>query len=230
MGAEQQPMAAVRGVTREDGRRTRRALLDAAASRFRERGLGGVALAEVARAAGTFPSQVTYHFGSKEGLFVAASCREALHVAREVERAGARATDLEAWVRAIVDTALGSPGLLPFVEAMLLVRRRTDLAPVVEATFVRLHEEGERAVREVLDRHGWPLRTTPADEARAFWSAVIGVALERAVVGDALSAASAEAAVRVVLHLHDRSGDAAGPAPVVPTVTDARHIDREAHP
>src|SRR5262249_52748061 len=52
--------------TRAAGKQTRRALLDAAGSLFAERGLAGVSAAEIARAAGAFPSQVTYYFGSKE--------------------------------------------------------------------------------------------------------------------------------------------------------------------
>src|SRR5207302_10536629 len=54
--------------TRETGRRTRSALLDAAARLFAERGLAGASLAGLAAAAEAFPSQVTYHFGSKEAL------------------------------------------------------------------------------------------------------------------------------------------------------------------
>jgi AcrR family transcriptional regulator len=57
--------------TREAGRQTRRALLDAAARLFAEHGVAGISAAEIAREAGAFPSQVTYYFGSKEALFVA---------------------------------------------------------------------------------------------------------------------------------------------------------------
>ena len=59
--------------TREAGRQTRRALLDAAGRLFGERGVAGVSAAEIAREAGAFPSQVTYYFGSKEALFVEAA-------------------------------------------------------------------------------------------------------------------------------------------------------------
>jgi AcrR family transcriptional regulator len=57
--------------TRAAGQQTRRALLDAAAPLFTQRGLAGVSQSDIAQAAGTFPSQVTYYFGSKEALFVA---------------------------------------------------------------------------------------------------------------------------------------------------------------
>lgn len=191
--------------TRDEGQQTRAALLDAAAGLFRTKGLGGVSLTEIAAAADAFPSQVTYYFGGKEGLFVEAACRDLLRVASAVEAAGRDAATPEAYVRAIVGTAVAADGLLTFVEAMLLARRRRDLAPVIAATFSTLHAEGERAVTETLVRRGWPLRTTPATEARAFWATVLGVALERAATGEAFSPETAEAAVLLVLNLHPAS-------------------------
>src|SRR3954449_5392430 len=110
--------------TRAAGQQTRRALLDAAGPLFREHGLAGVSQADIARAAGTFPSQVTYYFGSKEALFVEVACRGVLHAANDVERAGARTRTPRTYVRAVVRTALASPALLNFVEPALLVRRR----------------------------------------------------------------------------------------------------------
>ena len=88
--------------TRAAGQQTRRALLDAAAPLFTERGLAGVSQADIAQAAGTFPSQVTYYFGSKEALFVEAACRGVLHAATEVERAGERTRTPHTYVRAMV--------------------------------------------------------------------------------------------------------------------------------
>src|SRR5204863_4305852 len=87
--------------TRTAGRQRRSQLLDAASELFAERGLGDVSLAEIADRADTFPSQVTYYFGSKEALFVEAACREVLRAAEEVERAGARARTPGSYVRAI---------------------------------------------------------------------------------------------------------------------------------
>src|SRR3954447_15214884 len=186
--------------TRSAGRQTRRALLDAAAPLFTERGLAGVSQADIATAAGTFPSQVTYYFGSKEALFVEAACRGVLHAASDVERAGERTRTPRTYVRAMVHTALASPALLTFVEAALLVRRRQDLAPRVRETFARLHAEGERAVVENLVKRGWKIRAHPAEEARGFWAAILGVALERAATG--VSEASADATVQLVLNLY----------------------------
>ncbi|MDA0159490.1 TetR family transcriptional regulator [Solirubrobacter ginsenosidimutans] len=188
--------------TRAAGQQTRRALLDAAGPLFAARGLAGVSQADIAAAAGTFPSQVTYYFGSKEALFVEAACRGVLRAATEVERAGDRTRTPRTYVRALVDTALASPALLTFVEASLLVRRRQELAPRVRETFARLHAEGERAVVENLAKRGWQIRTHPGEEARGFWAAILGVALESAASGEAFSAASADATVQLVLSLY----------------------------
>jgi len=188
--------------TRESGRQTRRALLDAAQPLFAERGLADVSAAEIARRAGAFPSQVTYYFGTKEALFVESACRGLLHAANEIEAAAARKRTPRTYVRALVQTALASPALLTFVEAAILVRGRPDLAPRVRDTFARLHLEGERAVAERLVARGWQIRANPTAEARGFWAAIFGVALERAAAGDAFDDASAEAAIALVLNLH----------------------------
>lgn len=165
-------------------------------------GLAGVSQADIARAAGTFPSQVTYYFGSKEALFVEAACREMLHAAAAVERAASRTRSPRAYVRALVRTALASPALLSFVEATLLVRQRPELAPGVRETFARLHREGERAVAENLVERGWQIRARPAEEARGFWAAIFGVALESAACGETFSAQTADATVQLVLNLY----------------------------
>lgn len=194
--------------TRAAGQQTRRALLDAAVGLFGRHGLAGVSQAEIAREAGTFPSQVTYYFGSKESLFVEAACRDVLHAAAEVERVAARTRTPRSYVRALVQTALASPALLSFVEAALLVRHRPELAPGVRDAFARLHAEGERAVAENLVKRGWQIRANPAEEARGFWAAILGVALERAASGETFSDASADATVQLVLNLYadpDRS-------------------------
>lgn len=180
----------------------RSALLDAASRLFTERGLADVSASEIAREAGAFPSQVTYYFGSKEGLFVEAACRGVLHTAAEVERTGASRRSPRSYVRAVVHSALESPALLCFVEAALLARGRDELAPRVRETFERLHVEGERAIAENLAARGWEIRAEPAAEARGFWAALFGVALEGATRSEPFDRASAEAAVDLVLNLY----------------------------
>ena len=191
--------------SRAQGSASRQAILDAASRAFATSDLSGVSVSQIASAADVFPSQVTYYFGTKEALFVEAACREVLRIASSVEAAGLEALDPESYVRAIVGAALADSGLLTFAEAMLLARRRDDLAPLIARTFNRLHSEGARAVSGTLRRHGWGLRTSPETEARAFWATVIGVALERSARGDDFDPATAEAAVLLVLNLHGDS-------------------------
>ena len=69
-------------------------------------------------------------------------------------------------------------------------------------TFARLHSEGERAVAENLAARGWEIRAEPAAEARGFWAAILGVALEGATRSEPFDRASAEAAVDLVLNLY----------------------------
>jgi AcrR family transcriptional regulator len=202
--------------TRAAGKQTRREILDAASQLFAQRGLSGVTYADIAEAASVFPSQVGYYFGSKEELFVEAACREMLHAAERVERAGARAKTPMRYVQAIVKTALESSAVLGFVEASLLVRRRPELAPLVARTFDQLHTEGSRAVAQNLLGRGWEIRATPAEEARGFWAAILGVALEQTARAQDPADESAQAAVRLVLNLYIDPDTGKTPAPVQP--------------
>ena len=162
---------------REPGKRMRSRLLDAAVTLFKVRGLAAVSVAEIARAAGAYPSQVTYYFRTKEALFVEAACREVLYVARKAEAAAAGAATGSAYNRRLVETVVGSPGLALFVEALSLTRRRQDLAPLVERTFERLHAEGDRAYADTRKARGWAAAEPAATVARRFWTLALGVAL-----------------------------------------------------
>jgi len=181
--------------TRESGRRTRSALLDAAARLFTERGLGGTSLGAIAAAADAFPSQVTYYFGSKEALFVEAASREMLHAAARVEVAGRAASTPAGYVRAMAGQALSDSALGLFADALLLCRRRPELRPLIARTLERLHTEGARALAERSARDGWRLAADPAVIARAFWAVLLGLVIEAAGSGTELDRDAAEAAV-----------------------------------
>jgi AcrR family transcriptional regulator len=183
-----QPVADLRAV-RTPGKRMRSRLLDAAIELFKSKGANGVSVAELAAAAGAFPSQITYYFRSKEALFVEAACREMLYVARQAEIAAALAPTGSEYNRRLVESVVGSAGLALFVEALSLTRRRQDLAPLIERTFDRLHAEGDRAYAQVRERRGWTGAET-AIAARRFWTLALGVALREgateATVADAV--------------------------------------------
>ena len=185
------------------GRQTRRAILESASRLFRERGLAGASKSEIAKEAGVFPSQLGYYFGNKEALFVEAACRDLLHLATDVESAAARARTPTTYMRALVRTALDSPTLLFFIEAVLIVRNHPELAARVTDAIERLHREGERAVVENLVKRGWQLRASGAAEARGFWAAVLGVALERSAFGEAFRPDTAEGTIQLVLNVHE---------------------------
>jgi AcrR family transcriptional regulator len=195
--ANVQSLAEVRAV-REPGKRMRSRLLDAAVELFKAKGLSAVAVAEIAAAAGAYPSQVTYYFRTKEALFVEAACREVLYVARQAEQAAAAAASGRDYNRRLVETVIGSPGLALFVEALSLTRRRQDLAPLVERTFERLHAEGDRAYGETRHRRGWSEADPAATVARRFWTLALGVALREG----ATEATVAEAVEEMVALLH----------------------------
>jgi len=199
--ADVRSLAEVRPM-REPGKRMRSRLLDAAVDLFKAKGLAGVAVAEIAAAAGAYPSQVTYYFRTKEALFVEAACREVLYVARQAEIAAAAARTGSDYNRRLVETVIGSPGLALFVEALSLTRRRQDLAPLIERTFERLHGEGDRAYAQVRQSRGWAAAEDAATIARRFWTLALGVALREGAT-EATVAEAVEEMVALLPHQRD---------------------------
>jgi AcrR family transcriptional regulator len=195
------PKHAVRA-TRSAGRQMRSRLLDAASRLFKERGLSGVSIAEIATATDAFPSQITYYFRSKEALFVEAACRDVLYAGSAAEEAAAGAPTPGDYTRALVESVMRADALGFFIEALTLTRRRQDLAPLIERTIERLHAEGLRAYEGQIVSHGWRSRLDPATSARRFWALALGIALE----GHATGRASEELAAEM-LHVLDSQAD-----------------------
>ncbi|WP_445221835.1 TetR/AcrR family transcriptional regulator C-terminal domain-containing protein [Bradyrhizobium sp. Pa8] len=169
--------------TRSAGRKMRSLLLDAASPLFRERGLSGTAITDIAAAADAFPSQITYYFRTKEALFVECACRELLYLARATEQAALKARTPTDYTRALAETVTASDSVAFFAEALTLTRRRQDLAPLVERTIERLHGEGARAYASQVARHGWRSLRAPDESSRRFWAVAIGVILEGYAMG-----------------------------------------------
>ena len=176
------PKHAVRA-TRSAGRRMRSLLLDGASRLFRERGLTGVSISDIAAAADAFPSQITYYFRTKEALFVEAACRDMLYVARSAEQAALKAQTPRDYTRALVEAVTATDSVALFAEALTLTRRRQDLAPLVERTIERLHAEGLRAYAGQIERHGWNTLRDPDATSRRFWALAIGVMIEGYAMG-----------------------------------------------
>jgi AcrR family transcriptional regulator len=173
------------------GQRMRSRLLDAAAARFKALGLADVSVAEIAAAAGAFPSQVTYYFGAKEALFVEAACREMLYLARDAEEASSHPKNERDYIETLVHRVVGAPGLNLFVEALALAHRRPDLQPLVQRTFERLDAESDRALREHRARQGQPLGDT-AVHAHRFWVIALGMGARGGATGESPEFLAAE--------------------------------------
>jgi AcrR family transcriptional regulator len=177
-----EPKHSVRA-TRSAGRKMRSLLLDSASRLFREHGLSGTSISDIAAAADAFPSQVTYYFRTKEALFVEAACREMLYVARAAEQAALQAEAPRDYTRALVETVTSTDQVAFFAEALTLTRRRQDLAPLVERTIERLHGEGLRAYAGQIARRGWRSLRDPDATSRRFWALAIGVMVEGHAMG-----------------------------------------------
>ena len=178
--------------TRTAGRRMRSLLLDGASRLFKEKGLAGTSISDIAAAADAFPSQITYYFRTKEALFVEAACRDMLYVARAAEQAALRAQTPRDYTRALVETVTATDSVAFFAEALTLTRRRQDLAPLVERTIERLHAEGLRAYTGQIERHGWRSLRDPDASSRRFWALAIGVMVEGYAMGRSAEEMAAE--------------------------------------
>ncbi|WP_448043163.1 TetR/AcrR family transcriptional regulator C-terminal domain-containing protein [Bradyrhizobium liaoningense] len=193
--------------TRSAGRKMRSLLLDAASPLFRERGLSGTAITDIAAAADAFPSQITYYFRTKEALFVECACRDLLYLARATEQAALRARTPREYTHALAETVTASDSVAFFAEALTLTRRRQDLAPLVERTIERLHGEGARAYASQVARHGWRSLRAPDESSRRFWAVAIGVILEGYAMGRSPEELCAEM-LRVLGEQAKSTGDA----------------------
>jgi len=159
------------------GRRTRTELLDRAMSLFADKGYERVSVAEIAAAAGAHANQVTYHFKSKDALFVQAAFLMLLRDASRLEPVGRRQRTPSSFRTALARTALALPAVPIAVQAMSVTRRRPELQPLAQQHLSVLFRQAEQYLLSVMDRHGWVI-DRPADvEARTFWSAVLGARL-----------------------------------------------------
>lgn len=159
------------------GRATRQRIVETTAQLSIERGGGDLSVAEIARAAGVFPNQVTYHFGSKDSLLVHAAFLGLLHDAERLEQIGTQAADARVFRRTIARVVLALPSLPPVARALAAGISRPALAPVVDTHLQLLFRQSERYLRRLAAARGWEPTRTPAVEVRTFWSAALGAVL-----------------------------------------------------
>lgn len=162
---------------RARGRRTRAALLEQAAVLFAARGYEAVTVAEIARAAGAHPHQVTYYFGSKDALFVQAAFLRLLHEAERLEPVGRRQRSPAAFRTALARTALALPAVPLAVQALSITRHRPELQPLAQQQLALLFRQAQHYLIDVLGARGWVIDRAPDAETRTFWSAVFGARL-----------------------------------------------------
>ncbi|MER7846155.1 TetR/AcrR family transcriptional regulator C-terminal domain-containing protein [Kitasatospora sp. NPDC096077] len=162
---------------RDRGRATRRRLIEETARLCKERPGAEVSVAEIANAAGVFPNQVTYHFGSKDSLLVHAAFLGLLHDARRIERIGRQAPDAAAFRRNIARAVLAMPSLPSVARALAAGISKPELAPVVDQHLQLLFRQSERFVGQLLDSRGWKTHRPLSTETRTFWSTALGAVL-----------------------------------------------------
>ena len=162
---------------RSRGAQTRRRIIDAAAALFAARPADSVTVSEIASAAGVFPNQITYHFGSKDSLFIHSAFALLLHDAGRIEGAGTRMPTSAAFRRAVARTVLVIPSLPVVISAMALARAKPQLAPVVKGHLSLLFRMSERHLERLLAVRGWRIDRSPRQEVKTFWSAAFGAIL-----------------------------------------------------
>lgn len=116
---------------------TSQTLIETAIEQFGRHGFEGASTREIARASGTAMSSITYHFGGKQGLYlaaadhIAASVRQiqgpALEAARQVAENGTRAQAIEALLALLDGFALMM--ISPQTEAWALFITREQQTP-----------------------------------------------------------------------------------------------------
>lgn len=143
-------------------------------------------VAQIAAAAGVFPNQVTYYFGSKDSLLVHAAFLSLLHDAEAVGSVGPRAADAASFRTEIAQAVLAMPSLPWVARSLAAAVSRPALAPVVDKHLDLLFRQSARHLRRLLRVRGWSLERSPEIEARTFWSTALGaVLLARAGSADA---------------------------------------------
>jgi TetR/AcrR family transcriptional regulator, regulator of cefoperazone and chloramphenicol sensitivity len=166
-------------------------LLDAAIDQFGRYGLDGASTRRIAAAAGATMSQITYHYGGKDGLYLAA----ARHIAREigartgvglaVEPAPEEATDPAEALLSLLDRfaqVLLSPESATW--ALFVVREQMNPTAAFEELYAR-------AVERALDRVAALLVAVSAGRCSASEARLKTIAL----IGQVLAFRVARAAV-----------------------------------
>ncbi|WP_395245308.1 TetR/AcrR family transcriptional regulator C-terminal domain-containing protein [Agromyces sp. MMS24-K17] len=178
-------------------------------------------VADIARAAGVFPNQITYHFGSKQALLVDAAFLGLLYDAARVEQVGRRAPSAAVFRRNIARAILSMPALPVVARVLASESAKPQVGETIDGHMQLLFRHSERYVRELAAARGWVTERSLPVEIRTFWSTAIGaVLLARAGV----SGTRADIDLAGTLTIHDRpdlemAGTLRAPTPRTPPLS-----------
>ncbi|MEE3062663.1 MAG: TetR/AcrR family transcriptional regulator [Actinomycetota bacterium] len=172
----------------ERGRRSRAAIIDAAAMLMYQRGVGLTTLDDVLAAAGAGKSQLYHYFDSKADLVAAV-------IERQLELVLAQQPTLEhidswegidGWVQGIlaVHSAPGGPFACPLGTMASELKNDKIFAPLLDVAFRRWEAALARGLQRIQDRGGLVAEADPTRLATAVIAALQGGMLLARVRGD----------------------------------------------
>ena len=170
------------------GRRSRAAIIDAAATLMYQRGVGLTTLDDVLAAAGAGKSQLYHYFDSKAELVAAV-------IERQLELVLAQQPTLEhinswegidGWVKGILalHSAPGGPFACPLGTMASELKNDQTFAPLLDTAFRRWEAALARGLQRIQDRGGLVAEADPASLATAVIAALQGGMLLARIRGD----------------------------------------------
>ncbi|WP_338889472.1 TetR/AcrR family transcriptional regulator [Rhodococcus sovatensis] len=170
------------------GRRTRAAIVDAAAAMMYVRGVAGTTLDDVLDASETGKSQLYYYFSDKSDLVEAV-------VARQLERVLAAqpllahidsVEDIDAWAREVVRNheQPGGPFSCPLGSLAAELKNDVAFVPSLDAAFRRWAQPLEAGLRRMTERGELEVEADPAALADTLIAALQGGMLLARIAGD----------------------------------------------
>ncbi|WP_083746300.1 TetR/AcrR family transcriptional regulator [Mycobacterium numidiamassiliense] len=192
----------------ERGRRSRAAIIDAAAMLMYQRGVGLTTLDDVLAAAGAGKSQLYHYFDSKADLVAAV-------IERQLELVLAQQPTLEhidswegidGWVKGVlaVHSAPGGPFACPLGTMASELKNDKTFAPLLDAAFRRWEAALARGLQRIQDRGGLVAEADPTRLATAVIAALQGGMLLARVRGDVAPLQDTLASAVVQLHQWER--------------------------
>ncbi|WP_394553349.1 TetR/AcrR family transcriptional regulator C-terminal domain-containing protein [Agromyces sp. MMS24-JH15] len=191
------------------GRSTRHRILDTTTRLAISRGNAEPSVAEIAKAAGVFPNQITYHFGSKQALLIDAAFLGLLRDAGRIELVGRRAPTPSAFRRGIARAVLSMPTLPGVARVLAAEIAKPQHGSTIDAHMQLLFKHSERYVRQVAEARGWATDRALPSEVRTFWSTALGAVL---LFGAGVSGTTADLDLAGTLTIHEIAGTSDGPA------------------